>query len=312
MIPGADEILRDLIQSRVPALAGSLSQVGFEPPTDDWKQAVVAAGEERLNLYLHDVRENRKLRTNQTLRTVQGGWTHEEPAPARLDCRYLITAWSPATAMPPMVEPTREDEHQLLAGVAEVLLRYRELDVAEVYEPGWTFPSNNTAASFPLLAGHSMPLEVAVPDGGPNLAEFWSTMKTPARPALHVTVTVPVLLLRSERDFPMVTTAVTDLLPLGAADQFERLHTLGGQVSQTLQGGALEAVPRAWVQILGISPPALQVVRRRVIAGGDGRFIFQRLRAGRYELRAVAPGIGNLPREVDLPSETGEYDLVFP
>ena len=96
MIAPADQILRDVIQSRVPALAGSLAQVGFEPPNDDWKQAVVAAGEERLNVYLHDVRENRKLRTNATRRTVQGGWTHEEPAPARLDCRYLVTAWSPA------------------------------------------------------------------------------------------------------------------------------------------------------------------------------------------------------------------------
>ena len=47
-------------------------------------------------------------------------------------------------------------------------------------------------------------------------------------------------------------------------------------------------------------------------ADGDGRFVFQRLSAGRYQLRAVAPGIGELPREVDLPSETGEYDLAFP
>jgi hypothetical protein len=311
VIAPADQILRDLIQSRLPALAGSLSQVGFEPPTDDWKQAVVAAGEERLNLYLHDVRENRKLRTNETHRTAQGGWTHEEPVPERLDCRYLITAWSPATAMPPMVEPTR-DEHQLLADAAEVLLRYRELDIDEVYEPGWAFPSNNTASSFPLLAGHAMPVEVAVPDGGPGLAEFWSTMKTPARPALHVTVTVPVFLLRSERDFPMVTTVVTDVHAIGAGTDPAPLHALGGQVARALPGGDLASVPGAWVQLLGISPPALQVVSRRAVTRGDGRFVFQRLRAGRYQLRAVAAGFGDVPREVDLPSEMGEYDLVFP
>ena len=309
MIAPADQILRDVIQSRVPALAGSLTQIGFEPPNDDWKQAVVAAGEERLNVYLHDVRENRKLRTNQTRETVEGGWTHEEPAPARLDCRYLVTAWSPATAMPPMVEPTL-DEHRLLADVAEVLLRYRELDLAEVYEPGWTFPSGNSLASFPLLAGQSMPVEVAVPDGGPNLAEFWSTMKTPARPALHVTVTVPVFLLRSERDFPMVTTVAADLAPLGGDGEADRLHALGGQVMRTLPGGALEPVPRAWVELQGVSP--LDFVARRLVSDGEGRFVFQRLRAGSYQLRAVAPGIGEIPRQVDLPSETGEYDLAFP
>src|SRR5262245_55039462 len=140
MIEPAEQVLRDLLQSRVPALGGSLSQVGFEPPDDQWKMAVSAAGEERLNLYLHDVRETTRLRTNQTRREVQGAWYREEPPTPRLDCRYLATAWSPATAMPPLVEPTR-DEHRLLAEVAEVLFRHRALATAEVYGPIWTFPS---------------------------------------------------------------------------------------------------------------------------------------------------------------------------
>jgi hypothetical protein len=308
MIDPAEQVLRDLLQSRVAALGGSLSQVGFEPPDDQWKGAVTAAGEERLNLYLHDVRENRSLRTNETRRVPQDGWFREEPPRPRLDCRYLVTAWSPAVAMPPLVEPTR-DEHRLLADVAEVLLRHRALATAEVYEPMWSFPSNNTAASFPELAGDELPLEVAVPDGGAGFAEFWSTMKVPSRPALHVTVTVPVILKRSEREFPMVTTVAADYLPVTAAAAVERLHTLGGRVMGGSPSGPVEG---AWVRILGLAPPAVVAVSRRLTTGGDGRFVFSRLPAGQYELRAVAAGLGVLPRQVVVPSETGEYDITFP
>jgi hypothetical protein len=49
-----------------------------------------------------------------------------------------------------------------------------------------------------------------------------------------------------------------------------------------------------------------------LITGTDGRFTFARLRQGRYRIRAVATGIGDVPRDVDVPSETGEYDVHLP
>src|SRR4029453_972724 len=116
--------------------------------------------------------ENARLRTNATVRRESDGWAREQPPRPRLDCRYLLTAWSPATAMPPMVEPTRE-EHALLYRAAEVLFRQRALATVEVYAPGWSFPSNNTLASFPELDGEELPVEVAIPEGRPGLAGFW-------------------------------------------------------------------------------------------------------------------------------------------
>src|SRR5262245_18729122 len=134
MIDPVNHILRDLIQSRLPALAG-LTQVGFEPPNDEWRQSLVAAGEERVNLYLYEVRENLKLRTPERTRVPENGWYRETQAPARIDCHYLVTAWSPVTFQPPTVEPTT-DEHVLLYAVLDVLMHNRPLLPAAVYQPG--------------------------------------------------------------------------------------------------------------------------------------------------------------------------------
>jgi hypothetical protein len=308
MIDPANEILRDLIQSRLGSLAG-VSQVGFEPPNEDWRSAVAAAGEERLNLYLYDMKENRRLRTNERQRETHQGWERETPAPPRLDCHYLATAWSPVTFSPPTVEPTR-DEHLRLYDVAEVLLRHRALAPAEVYQSGVVIPSGRTLSSVPAsLREGELPLQVAQAEGAANLSEFWSTMKVSWRPALHVTVTVPVLLLESEREFPSVTTLGVEYRMSDPSASGETLLSLGGHVAA---GSAAAPVKGAWVQVLGLAPPAVQAVNRRLVTGADGRFVFSRLPAGRYRLRVVASGLGDLLREVDLPSETGEYDVSFP
>jgi hypothetical protein len=308
MIDPANEIVRDLIQSRLPALAGP-SQVGFEPPNDDWRMAVVAASEQRVNLYLYDVRENLTLRTNERLREHVDGWLKERWTSPRLDCQYLVTAWSPASFSPPIVEPTR-DEHLLLYEVLEVLMRHRPLGVDEVYRPGVTIPSGRTIASVPApLREHPLPVDVAMPNGPSEIGEFWMTMKVVWKTALRLTVTVPVILLEDDFEAPAVTTIRADYRQGALAATAEALLTIGGRVTR---GATAEPVRGAWVQILGLDPPEIQFVNRRLVTGADGRFVFSALRPGRYRLRAVASGLGDQPRDVDVPSETGEYDVRFP
>ena len=67
MIDALDQIMADLIQSRIPEVAG-LTQVGFDAPNADWRTAVITASEERINVYLYDLRENLKLRSNERIR----------------------------------------------------------------------------------------------------------------------------------------------------------------------------------------------------------------------------------------------------
>jgi hypothetical protein len=308
MIDALDRILSDLIQSRVPALGVAATQIGVEPPDDDWRQAVVAAGEPRLNIYLYELRENVKLRSNERLQEPRNGWFVETPAPPIVNCMYLVTAWSPATAQPPVVEPTR-DEHALLGTVAATLLRRRSIVVKNVYGPGVIIPSGRTINSVPTqLRTEEFAIEVALTDGAQERPEFWSTMRLAWRPALKLTVALPIYLPELEFESPMVTTVSTDHRQQERPDTSEPCLTIGGHVFTA--GG--ESVRRAYIRLQGLAPPDLQVIDRNIITRDDGGFVFSPLRSGRYRLHAVKSGMGALSREVDVPSPTGEYDLRFP
>jgi hypothetical protein len=309
MIDPINEILRDLIQSRVPLLAGQ-SQVGFEPPNDDWRQNVQTFKEDRINLYLYDIRENLKLRTTERTRIPENGWYREIKPPVRLDCHYLVTAWSHATFAPPLVEPTRV-EHVLLSRVLHVLLVNRPLEPSRVYAPGVVIPSKHTLNNVPpALRGDSLPVDAAYPEGLRDQGDFWSTMKSPWRPSIELVVTVPALLKQDEVEVPMVTGVLGQYLPTEAgAAAAEVWATIGGTV---VAGKAAAPVGGAWVQIVGLTPPEVTAVDLRTVSQPDGRFLFERLRPGHYHLRAIAMGVGDIGRDIDLPSETGEYDLQFP
>jgi hypothetical protein len=304
MISALDTLVRDLIQSRLPALAGP-TQVGFEPPNEDWRLAVVGAGEERLNLYLYETRENVKLRSNARIREPQNGGYVERAVSPRLDCRYLVTAWSPASFSPPMVEPTRH-EHELLGRLAAVLFRHQPLVVSEVYAPG---PVPGTIPG--ALQEQPLPLEVALPDGLRGPGDFWTTMKVGWKPALDLTVTIPVVLDEPDWESPAVTTLSLDARQRHAPATARAWLSIGGRV---LAGVDAAPVGGAWVELSGLTPPAVQGVVRRLVTRSDGRFLFSRLATGRYRIRAVAPSLGELtpPRDVDVPSGSGEYDVRFP
>src|SRR4051794_25850538 len=102
MLVFLDNLLRTLFKAEVAALRPAPNtpvtdaQIGIRPPDDDWRAHVAGLGTlAALNVYLAEVRENRVLRTNERVRTAANGSVFEQPAPARIDCHYLITAWSP-------------------------------------------------------------------------------------------------------------------------------------------------------------------------------------------------------------------------
>jgi len=299
MLDPVNEIIRDLIQSRVPALAGP-TQVGFEPPDDQWKSTMQGANEDRLNIYLYEIRENLKYRTNERTTSFQDGWISQSRAPERLDCHYLITAWSPMLFSPPAAEPTR-DEHRMLYSVVAVLMASRPLTPAAVYQPGVVIPSQRTLNDVPPeIRQDSLPLETALSDQLRDLGEFWGTMKVPWRPTLGLTLTIPVLPGTPDIESPPVTTL--------SAEIAEAWFSIGGRV---LTSAGDTPVGGAWVHIKGLSA-GVEQVNRRELSRADGTFILERLRAGQYHLRTVATGFGDIGRDITIPSPTGEYDLRFP
>ena len=137
MIHHLDNLLRHLFMTQVDTITEE-GQIGFQPPDEAWRTAANSV-EKALNIYLFDLRENRKLRSSERVRSVTNGVASEEPAPARLDCHYLISAWSRVQAgEDDRLKPTL-DEHTLLYAVTAVLMKNAPLNPARVY-------GENTAA----------------------------------------------------------------------------------------------------------------------------------------------------------------------
>jgi hypothetical protein len=304
MLARFDVLLRDLLRARVAGITSD-AQVGFQPPDETWRNEVVTLNRSAINVYLVDLRENRRLRTNARER-VPGvsadGAVVEEPSPVRMDCHYLLTAWSPATVTP-AVEPAL-DEHALLYDAAVALVREAPLNPSRVYAPGAAallgWPARYRDVELPTVV---LPVE-----GFGRLSDFWTTMgqNTRWKPAVHLVATLP-LDLSLEVAGPMVTTRFAEYRVTGVPETAETLLQVGGHVVRATVGGD-QPVAGAQVQIETIAGVAV----RRGASDTRGRFTFERLRAGQYRLRTTAADVGTLARVVDVPSETGEYDLRFP
>lgn len=130
-----------------------------------------------INLFLYDVQENLELRNSTwSVERQNNGKAIKKRPPARVDCSYLITAWSKN-------EDDIQTEHQLLGEVMKVLLRYRKLPE--------TFVAQD-------LTGQKLPLRLISlrPSNLQSFGEFWQAMggKDGTRPkvVLHCTVTICV------------------------------------------------------------------------------------------------------------------------
>jgi hypothetical protein len=307
MIDHLDRLIVRVLRNGVAEITSD-GQVRFQPPDEDWRAMVPTITDganlvaNSLNVYLADLRENRLLRSNERERSVIGNTVLEAPPPRRVDCHYLISAWSPADAGPAF-DPT-PDEHALLAEVARALGAHDELDPVAIY----------AAAQPPLaapaaIADQRFPITLMPGDGFPKIAEFWGTMGEGARWKPFVYVVVTLALSEPPRPSgPMVTTTFTDsrgsdwpsALAAGA------LHHIGGVV----RDNAVPAQPvaRAWVELLTPAGERQQLTR----CDADGRFVFAGVRAGPWRLRASMFAFGVSPlRDIRVPEPSGHYDIPF-
>jgi hypothetical protein len=304
MIHHLDNLLRAFLIDRVPALTDE-SQVRFQPPDEDWRTYVATlVGPDglpamALNVYLADLRENRKLRSNERVRTDENGHAVLSPAPARVDCHYLMTAWSPAVPGP-AVEPT-VDEHALLYDVAGAFLDEAALNPTRIYPAG----SPVLAAVPELIRDADLPVETLPVEGFAKLPEFWSTMGDGHRwkPPVYVLVTMPVALTPGEA-VPIVTTRITEYRRSGELATSDIRIEIGGAVY-----AASVPVPDAWVRLETAAGATLKTTR----SSAAGRFSFRDLVPGHYRLRVRADAHPEPPpRDITVPSSSGEYDFHLP
>src|SRR5437868_3946550 len=309
MIDLLDNLLRRILVDGIAQITDE-SQVRFQPPDQDWRTYVnnlVVLGNpaNSINVYLADLRENRKLRSNERVRTVDHGIISEQQAPVRIDLHYLISAWSPA-AVSPAIEPTL-DEHALLYQTISALVDAQPFIPSRVYAAG-SAALNAWPEEFRDV---ELPGTVAPVEGLHKLAEFWSGMGQGSiwRPALYLIVTVPVVLLPIPAG-PIVTTRIANCLITGHPESGEVWIDIGGRVRDSthpLPDGSPAPVENAWVELLTPAGERLQLTRTNEL----GRFLFKDLRQQSYRIQVTALNLGQLLRNIDVPSPTGEYDLEF-
>jgi uncharacterized protein DUF4255 len=305
-----DALLRDVILgAAIPGLTLD-AQIRFQPPDATLRADVLNLDRRVLCAYLVDLREHRKLRSNERFTTRLADEIVALPAPPRVDCHYLISAWTPTQAAPG-VEPVLE-EHDLLYRASEVLFREGSLRPSRVYAP----LSAKLLAWPALFQNDELPATVLPAEGFAKLSEFWTTMgpNSPWKPCVYWVITVPVALIR-EIQGPPVTTTITDHrfwegpgVPNVEGDVWAQI---GGRVLDLtkLVNGQPVPLPGAWVLLENLVGDILKTAT----ADADGRFIFTRLQRGtQYQLRAGVVNRGQQSRLIDVPSPTGEYELRFP
>lgn len=124
-----------------------------------------------IDLFLYDVREHAEIRRNEVLIERQNGTATKKYAPLRVDCSYLVTAWSKDNSM--------LDEHRLLGEVMTILMRYREIP-CEVMQGGFK-ESEPQLRALGLRESHLN-----------SLGEFWQAIGGKAKTALHYRLTMTV------------------------------------------------------------------------------------------------------------------------
>jgi hypothetical protein len=285
MIDYLDDLLRTLLSTRVPGLAAN--QISFSAPDDDWRKTISGSLGNVLDVYLIELYTNAELHSNEVF--MQGSGINQQSvrAPTRLNCHYLISAWSPISTTP-LVEPAIE-EGVLLHQVTTVLTEALPFDAAAIYAPNPVpagFPSDMLAPALPAVVNPKEPFD--------KLSDFWYRMDTFWKPVVDLVVTIPVV-YASRLSGPPVTTLFSECGTLDEPD-LEELTIIGGVVTF---GG--QPVDRAWVRLVELD--------QTVTTDATGQFTFQGIRRGSYTLAGGALGHATMTRAIEVPSLSGEYNL---
>jgi len=165
-------LLGDTAEAGGAGLADTMhTHVSFETPDQSFRDQVK---EQTLNLFFHEVSENRELRENAPVLVQSHGQAFLAPPPLRLNCRYLVTAWSPG-----MGEKKIQEEHALLGWALRILSRSPEIPsqyvAADLKSTTWELP---------------LPTMAAQMESGKPAVDFWHALGIPPRAAFELVVTI--------------------------------------------------------------------------------------------------------------------------
>jgi hypothetical protein len=252
-------MLNSILKSLAELLAGgtlltSTERVDFSHPSNQPDNT----GESSLNLYLYDVRISKKMPN--TGRQVERSFDESQPfaeiqaAPKWFDVSILITAR----------DRTVLEEHQLLSDVLSLLMRYQRL------REEFLTPDLRGYGSLPLSVIAEPPIDAA---------NLWSSFSQPIRPAVYLTVTVPLSLWRKTA-VPLVTERqfgvndFSDSATLSRRGAITRRVAIAGIVRNVYTSKPLRKV-----RVL------LQETEKMATSDQEGYFFFENVASGSYALQ---------------------------
>ncbi len=274
MIDQLDEVIRQLLIKEIPIKNGEID-VAFDQPTREWSARL---NRPTLNIFLHDVRENTKLRNVQWERQPNGNQGVKiQRTPVRVDLHYLVTAWAN--------EP--EDEHRLLTAALLALFRYSQL-------PDELLPERLQDQPVPI------PLKVAQADILNNPSDIWSALDNELRPGIVCMLTLalnPYLPIEA----PLVRTRELRIAPvvdpreqrLNGNEDPDLFWTIGGTIDSDHSLDTMELF--------------LVEQGREIVIQPEGRFAIGNLKAGDYTLEITVEGQKPKQHQITVPSP--DYDL---
>ena len=284
MIDDLDEALRELLTRDLPITSNEVD-IAFDQPTREWASRL---SRPTLNLFMHDVRENNRLRTQQPyLGTATSGFSATvSPNPVRLDVHYMITAWANDPG----------DEHRLLGRTLMVLYRYQALP--EEFQFGQLADQD-----FDII------MKVAQYDQRDIRREIWSMLDNEMRPIIDLTVTIAIepyadwtvpLVRQTEIGFGTFNSNSADSQFGG--DRFslnDQFYIVSGSIHSSTQPEYLN------VQLRELAVP----VTLTMMPDGRYNYSIRNLRPGTYTVEVWTGTESPVEHPITVPSSPAEYDI---
>ena len=270
MFHDLDASLQALLDDAAAPTEVRTAEISFDTPDKGF-----APTNPTLDLFLVEVQENRALRVRgePPVREHVNGQFIEHHPPLRVDCTYLVTAWSAAAG-----GVRAQEEHRLLGLALLWMSRFPRID--DRYLQG-----TMVGQPFPL------PMTVAQTPEGQSLGQFWSAMGVPPRAAFAVSVTISMAPFPDPDTYGEVKNVVLEPAWLTTP-------SLAGRVLDT----TLAPVAGAVVTV--------QPGGARSTADADGRFGFDGLEFGSYTLGVVAAGHPDLHADVQYQRDRQVHNVI--
>jgi hypothetical protein len=230
-----------------------------------------------VNVFLHEVAENRALRDEARVMSLTGNsYTSRLPS-LRLDCTYLVTAWSVQAA----ALKTREEHHLL--------------GVALIWASGFPVLDDRFLQGTLKTPAQPYPLATVVAQTreGQPMGQFWSALGVSPRPGFSLTVTITV-------DPFTVSEQFTAVANIGVQDTSLRFPALTGRVLDH----TLAAVAGATVTVAETGA--------HQASDAAGRFTFAGLPFGAYTLNVAAAGFPAQQLPVTYAADAQVHNVIMP